>query len=127
MFWKKKRPKTNLILHTPDEHRNAFRYHFKDGRGLIIRFMGKEICVLNISARGLAFKNNGFQPHDADFICFTLDIPKFRKAVSFSIGLKILTIDADSICHSVFEQCSLEQQELLHKYVLEMQKNDLAH
>ena len=127
MFWKKKKPETEIIHHDSDELRNTFRYHFKKGRGFTIRFKEKDITILDISAGGLSFKNQGFQPYDADTIQLALDIPNYIGNPSFSAGLRILTIDEDHLCHCIFEQCSLEQYELIHKYVLEMQKNDLAH
>ena len=127
MFWKKKTPETEITLHNPDELRHAFRYHFKEGHGFAIRFKGKEVILLDIGADGLSFKNHGFHPQDGDTIQFTLDIPNYRGNNLFRAELKILTIDDNSICHCIFEQCSLELHELLHKYVLEMQKHDLAH
>lgn len=128
MFWKKKKPETEIIRYDlEDDLRHAFRYHFKEGRGFALTFKGKEILVLNIGAGGLAFENLGFQPDDADTIRFSLKVPHYRGSTLVSTGLKILTIDEESVCHCVFENCLPEQNELLHKYVLEMQKNDLAH
>lgn len=129
MFWKKKTPQNNKleITHTSTDKRDAFRYEFKEGYGLKIKFMGNDIEVLDISAGGLAFKNQGFSQFDADFIRFELQIPNFSGDSSFFAGLRILRIDSNDICHCIFEQCSLEQHELIHKFVLEMQKNDLAH
>ncbi len=128
LFWKKKKPATEIIRYdSEDDLRHAFRYHFKEGRGFAVTFKGKEVLVLNIGAGGLAFENMGFQPQDKDIVQFTLDVHNYRGITSFSAGLRILTIDGKSVCHCVFENCPPEQYELLHKYVLEMQKNDLAH
>ncbi|MFA5903675.1 MAG: hypothetical protein WC836_07035, partial [Desulfobacula sp.] len=120
MFWKKKKPKTEIIPDDADELRNTFRYCFKEGQGFFIRFRGKAVRVVNISAEGLAFKNQGFNPLDADAVGFTLDVPNFKGDTSFSADLKILTIDEDQLCHCIFDQCPPEQSDLLHKYVLEM-------
>ena len=127
MFWKKKKPETEIIRYDSDDLRHTFRYHFKEGRGFSITFKGKEVILLDISARGLAFENQGFQPRDRDAVSFVLEIPHYRGSTLVSAGLRILTIDDKSVCHCVFEDCPPEQNELLHKYVLEMQKNDLAH
>lgn len=126
MFWKKKKPATD-IDHPSEDKREAFRYIFPDNKGLSIRFQDKKIEILNISAGGMAFKNRGFSQFDFDFIKFELDIPDFKGDPTFFAGLRILKIDRTDICHCIFEQCSLEQHELIHKYVLEMQKNDLAY
>lgn len=127
MFWKKKKPATELLRYDSDDLRHAFRYHFKEGRGFSMTFKGKTVLVLDIGAGGLAFKNQGFQPGDTDTVRFSLEIPRYRGNPLVSAGLRILTIDGESVCHCVFENCPPEQEELLHKYVLEMQKNDLAH
>ena len=129
MFWKKKKPAFDTISHPSEaeEKRKYFRYNFKDGKGILIRFKEKNIRILNISAGGMAFKNQGFSQFDFDFIKFELDIPGFTGDPTFFAGLRILKISKNDICHCIFEQCSLEQHELIHKYVLEMQKHDLAH
>ncbi|OGR28668.1 MAG: hypothetical protein A2277_18585 [Desulfobacterales bacterium RIFOXYA12_FULL_46_15] len=127
MFWKKKKPETKIIRHETEELRQTYRYHFKEGQGFSILFKGKTVKVLDISAGGMSFKNQGFKPYDVDAIRFTLDVPNYKGNTSFSAELRILSIDEDHHCHCLFEQCSLEQYELIHKYVLEMQKNDLAH
>jgi len=127
LFWKKKKPATDTISHPSADKREFFRYEFTKNRSLEIQFKEKSITVLNISAGGMAFENNGFVQFDFDFIKFDLDIPDFHGDPTFFAGLRILKIDTNNICHCIFEQCSLEQHELIHKYVLEMQKNDLAH
>lgn len=127
MFWKKKSPVSDALSYDTDNLRNAYRYHFQQGRGFKIEFKKKQVTVLNINAGGLAFYNQNFAQFDSDFIQFALDIPNFKGDSLFFARLRILKIDQNDICHCVFEQCSLEQHELIHKYVLEMQKNDLAH
>ncbi len=127
MFWKKKQPLIDTISYELQDQRESYRYHFKNGQGFHFKFKEKKVRVLNICADGLAFENIGFRQLDHDVINFTLDIPNFKGDSTFSAELKILTIDKNNICHSNFEQCSLEQHELIHKYVLELQKDDLAH
>ncbi|MCK5837465.1 MAG: PilZ domain-containing protein, partial [Desulfobacula sp.] len=105
----------------------SFRYHFKKDQGFFIEFKEKKVMVLNISAGGVSFYNKGFRPFDVDDITFTLNIPKVMRNTTFQMELRILTLDQNNICHCIFEHCTLEQHELIHKYVLEMQKNDLAH
>ena len=127
MFWKKKKPPTELLDHPSDNQRDAFRYAFRPDQQFSIRFKNKQVTVLNISAGGLAFKNQGFSPYDSDYVHFQLEIPNFLGDPSFSADLRILRIDENDVCHCIFEQCPLVHHELIHKYVLEMQKNDLAH
>jgi len=127
LFWKKKTPGNSLFDHDSNELRHAYRYKFKEGRGFSLFFKGKEVTVIDIGAGGLSFKNQGFQPYEVDQVRFSLDIPNYKGSTSFSAGLRILIIDEDNLCHCAFEQCPLEQYELIHKYVLEIQKHDLAH
>ncbi len=127
MFWKKKKTETEIVASDPNNNRESFRYDFKDGKSFEIEFKGKNLMLINISAGGLAFFNQGFTPLDFGLISFSLDIPDYTGDTSFSAELRILKIDDNNVCHCIFENCSLEQHELLHKYVLEMQKNDLAH
>ena len=126
MFWKKTKPATDNIIHESEDKRTSFRYQFKDDQGIEIQFKTKRVRLLNISAGGMAFKNNGFKQFDYDFIKFTLEIPNFNGDNTFFAGLRILTISPEEICHCIFEQCSLDQHELIHRFVLEMQKNDFA-
>lgn len=100
---------------------------FKNDAGFKIKFKGKLLDPINISAGGIAFANQEFALLDFDYVSFTLKIPNQTKEISFFAGLRVLQIDEDNICHSIFEQCTLDQHELIHKYVLEMQKKDLAH
>lgn len=127
MFWKKKKPHTDEFSSDSTDQRESFRYHFKDGQGFQVEFNGKKVWVLNISAGGISFKNKGFEQFDFDQVKISLDIPDFIGDTTFSAGVRILRVDEQGICHCIFEQCSLEQHELIHKYVLEKQKNDLAH
>ena len=127
MFCKRKKPETEPIIHDTEDQRQTYRYEFKPGEAIEITFMEKTVTALDISAGGIAFENRGFNPMDFDFVKFTLDIPNFNGDNTFFAGLRILKISEENICHCIFEQCSLDQHELIHKYVLEMQKNDLAH
>ncbi len=127
MFWKKKKPETEAIIHDSEDQRSAYRYEFRKNETIEIVFLEKRVPVLNISAGGMAFKNNGFKQFDFDFVKFTLDIPNFTGDNTFFAGLRILKISNELTCHCIFEQCSLDQHELIHKYVLEIQKNDLTH
>jgi len=127
LFWKKKNPETDIIESASRDKRDSFRYHFKKDKQLQILFKKQPVKVINISAGGMSFSDIGFQQFDVDSIQFSLDVPNYKGETTFLAKLRILTIDENAICHCIFEQCSLEQHELIHKYVLEMQKDDLAH
>ncbi|MCP3940238.1 MAG: PilZ domain-containing protein [Desulfobacteraceae bacterium] len=105
--------------------REAFRYTFKGGRVFLMEFKQKPVEVLDISAGGMAFKNNGFKQYDVDQVNLLLDIPNYIGNTKFSAQLRILNITDESICQCIFENCPVEKYELIHKYVLEMQKTEI--
>ena len=125
MFWRKKNPVTDEITTPSDDKREAFRYQFKPDQGFEIDFKGNKIRVIDISAGGLAFQNINFSLFDSDKISFSLDIPTVQGTSNFFAGVRILKIDSENVCHCIFEDFPLDQHELIHKYVLEMQKQDL--
>ncbi len=106
------------------DQRDAFRYIFK-GDGLPMDFKQKPVKVLNISAGGMAFKDDGFTQYDVDQITLFLDIPNYMGDTKFSAKLRILNITGNGICNCIFENCVIEEYELIHKYVLELQKNEI--
>ncbi len=118
------------ITDTPDpleakEQREAFRYSFKGEFHLSMDFKRKPVQVINISAGGMAFKNEGFTQYDVDQINFLLDIPNYRGENIFTAQLRILDISDQGICHGIFENCTIQDYEIIHKYVLEMQKKEM--
>ncbi len=124
MFWKKQKPMIEPG-HT-DDQRETFRYTFKGDPPLSLTFKQKPVKVLNISAGGMAFINQGFAPYEEDQITLFLDIPHFMGESVLTARLRILNITANNICHCIFENCTLRDYEMIHKYVLEMQKKELT-
>ncbi len=126
MFWKKMKTTTDAIeLMEEADQREAFRYVFKGDRHLSMIFKEKSVQILDISAGGIAFKGEGFRRYDADQISLFLNIPNYRGDATFSARLRILNITDNGICHCIFEKCTIEKYEMIHKYVLEMQKNEI--
>ncbi len=132
MFWKKAKPKSETVPTTDilapldtQNQREAFRYVFSYHERLTLRFLGRTVTVVDISASGMAFLDQGFSQYDADHIQMDLDIPNYRESTFFSARARILFISRERICHCIFENCTIEQYEMLHKYVLELQKKRL--
>jgi hypothetical protein len=132
LFWKKPKkpidPQHRLEEAVPleeEDQREAFRYVFKGDRRLSMNFKKKPVRVINISAGGMAFRDEGFARYDVDHIHLFLDIPNYRGDSEFSAQLRILDITGQGICHCIFENCTIDEYETIHKYVLEMQKKDL--
>ena len=108
-----------------EDKRDAFRYVFHPARQLPMIFKGRPVRVIDISAGGLAFTNSGFNLYDFDGVTLTLDMPNFTGNPELKARLRILHLTRDNICHCIFENCEIADYELIHKYVLEMQKQDL--
>lgn len=126
MFWKKKKlPDPVDTLAEFDDQRAAYRYVFRPGQGISIKFKGKSVRVTDISAGGLAFINRGFKKYDTDTISVDLDIPNYPGDRRFTGQLRILHLNREGICHCIFENCTVDDYEFIHKYVLELQKQDL--
>ncbi|WDP88218.1 MAG: PilZ domain-containing protein [Desulfobacter sp.] len=125
---KKKTAKEPPIL-TDDlgihDKRDAYRYIFPESQRLAMSFKGKTVALLDISAGGLAFENQGFSQYDADRITLSLDMPNFTGDPRFTAWTRILHITANNVCHCIFEDCRVDEYEVVHKFVLEMQKRDL--
>ena len=127
MFWKKTKQTIDCQdpLETEENQREAFRYVFKGNRHLPMDFKQKAVKVRDISAGGMAFKNEGFIQYDVDQITIFLCLPNSLGNGKFTAQLRILNINDKGICHCIFENCTVEEYEMIHKYVLEMQKMDL--
>ncbi|MCG8619348.1 MAG: PilZ domain-containing protein [Desulfobacterales bacterium] len=125
MFWKKKKPPAVDTLVELDDKRGAFRYVFPPGKRLPMVFKGKPVRVLDLSAGGIAITDEGFKTNDTDTIQLNLSMPNYIGNTLFKAKVKVLRVTDKGICHCIFENCQAEDNELLHKYVLEMQKQDL--
>ena len=128
MFWKKKKIIDTCVEETDyEDQRASFRYVFKKGRQLSMTFKNNIIQVLDISAGGMAFKNVAFKKYDSDQVSLVLDMPNYSGDPILNARIRILSITQSNICHSIFENCRVEEYEMIHKYVLEMQKQDMTH
>jgi len=126
LFWKK--PKQTIDTRDPleaENQRESFRYVFKGEFHLSMNFKEKPVQVINISAGGMAFRDEGFAQYDVDQIDLLFDIPNYRGEPRFSARLRILNISDQGVCHSIFENCTIPEYEIIHKYVLEMQKKEM--
>jgi len=125
LFWKKKIKVESIEPMNTNDQRETFRYVFTEDRSLSMVFKQKPVKILNISAGGMAFINNGFKQYEADKINLFLDIPNFNGDPRFPTLVRILNITKNDVCHCIFENLTIEEYEIIHKYVLEMQKIDL--
>ncbi len=127
MFWKKRKPnKKTLLDFKSSNQRNAFRY--RHGARYIpeIVFLGKKLNLLDISASGTSFTAENFSAGDSDYVKLDLNDPETKIMPVLSLKINILSRDEDSnVCHCCFENITEEQEELIHRYILNKQKTYL--
>ncbi len=114
-----------MIIHETENKRAAFRFNPMPPDTLTIRFMGESIDLIDISAGGVSFENQGFAKGDRDRITLALRDPDLRPNQILSIVIKVLAIDAQDICHCVVEDPSEEQTEAIHRFLLVKQKKEI--
>ncbi len=125
MFWKKQRTSFDIIVPGSDTKRRAFRFTPGAGKFLDIFFMGKKVRILNISAGGISFKNKGFKENDADVIEIDMGDCARKHNPVISLRTRILSIDENDICHTEFDALSDDEEDILHCFVYELQKEQL--
>ncbi|MBI9092135.1 MAG: PilZ domain-containing protein [Desulfobacterium sp.] len=114
-----------MIIHETENKREAFRYNPTPPDALTIHFMGKSMDLLDISAGGVSFKNQGFAKGERDRITLALRDPDLKPGQILSIVIKILDIDAQDICHCIVEDPNEEQTEAIHRFLLVKQKKEI--
>ncbi len=114
-----------MIIHETENKRETFRYNPTPHDTLTIDFMGKSMDLIDISAGGVSFKDQGFAKGERDKITLDLRDPDLRMGQILSIAIRILDIDARSICHCIFETPSEEQTEAVHRFLLVKQKKEI--
>jgi hypothetical protein len=130
LFWKKKQPRNETFIHDNGKNeiqsrRGFFRYKFSGSHNLEIRFLNKDVELVDMSAGGLSFRDNGFAKGDRDKISLPLRDKDRPFEYLLYIEIEILSIDAEEICHCTFENPEKEQTEAIHRFLLIKQKKDL--
>jgi len=122
LFWKKKNKSTeDTKIKAPSDHRGAFRVSPDPDHPLTLHFKGKQINALDISSKGLSFINDGLQARKRYSVHF--DLPGESEIISTK--LDILRVDEERICHCALKVLTPDQEDAIHRYVLNRQKEDL--
>ncbi len=126
MFWKKKKPPFSIL--NPGEtaeKRQSFRYTFREGHGLSMTFSGTKVRLLDLSAGGMSFENHDFSVGVQDMVSLDLEIPCMEFHERICASMTIARIDENGICYACFENPDQNTTELIHRFILEIQKADL--
>ncbi|MCP4487036.1 MAG: PilZ domain-containing protein [Gammaproteobacteria bacterium] len=120
MFWKKK---PQIDLQEDPKHpdnRAAFRISPDEKRPIILTIGGSQYRVLNISGTGVCFRSDIF--HAGSMINAMVRIPSEDKI--FQVKLSVIS-NQNSLCRCSFIDIHIGAQDLLHAYILDLQKKKI--
>ncbi|GJL80102.1 MAG: hypothetical protein NPINA01_30910 [Nitrospinaceae bacterium] len=124
MFWKKSTDKdkgSSKLFKNPEEIRGSFRVHPSAEAPIEMILDNKPVSVLNISSGGLCCVNDGFEV--GGIYLFHFILPGIDKKVTGKIEIREIT--EKNHCRCKFQNLLPEYQDLIHRYTLNRQKEDL--
>ena len=116
MFWKNKKSERPYLRLKTEDRRSAVRVN--PCNQLSMEVEGRVVPVMDISAGGIAFSMDGTVPNDQ--VSASLNLAMFNRTVDVTI--KVVSVENKDICHGYFLSLTAEEQEILHCYILEIQK-----
>ncbi len=120
MFWKKK-PKIDLQENPRySDNRSAFRISPDKKRPIILTIGGSPYKALNISGTGVCFRSDNFLTGSK--ITAMIRLPSEDKI--FQAKLDVIA-NQDGLCRCSFVDIHVEAQNLLHAYILDLQKEKI--
>lgn len=124
MFSKKNKTTEEGSKHfkAPEESRQSFRVAPSPHKPLKVESDNTEATVLNISSGGMAFRSSKFVPGKIYRVKFNL--PNDDKPITAK--MEILAVGEDDQCRCRFYNLTQEQENQIHRYVLNRQKEDLG-
>ena len=120
MFWKKKKKIDIEIDSRHEDNRSAFRIAPEASDPVILTIQGNTYHALNISGTGVCFRSSSFP---AGSKC-TAMVRLSRNDKIFSVVLDVVTVQRN-FCRCRFVNIHPEAENLLHSYILELQKEKI--
>ena len=120
MFWKKKKTLDVELDERHEDNRKAFRIAPDRTKPIIINVKGSTYHALNISGDGVAFRSHSFPV--GTVLVGTMQMPSAD--TMFPMTLEVVSKNRD-LCRCRFTQIHEEAQNLLHSYILELQKEKI--
>lgn len=114
---KKKKETSEILRHKPKERRKSFRVQPLNKEAVFIELAGKTIQVFDISAGGIAFRNHKLKEGQVQSI--NINLPD--RITIESVGIKVVFIDENDICHAEFIEIEPSERENIHQYTLKRQ------
>ncbi|MFQ5451055.1 MAG: PilZ domain-containing protein [Nitrospinaceae bacterium] len=111
----------NKLFTPPQDNRGSFRVSPSSVNPVEFTVAGKPVQVLDISSGGVSFRNVDFQPGRVYPV--KLILPSGPTEIAGRV--EILEKDDDSCCHCCFRGMAPGEQDRIHLYVLNRQKEEL--
>ncbi len=123
MFWRRKKRSSEICSIETKDRRESFRV--SPLKGEPVKFSkgnhDHDVQIIDIGAKGISFKYHNQKP--GDIININFDLPGQDKTIITK--LKIMLIDKKNVCHGSFPEISEESVEMIHKYMLDVQKKEI--
>ncbi len=117
MFWKKKKTIDVALDARHSDNRAAYRIAPDSDRPVIISINDESYNALNISGTGIAFRSEKFEVGKRASAMIRL--PAEERV--FPVVLEVVAKQKD-LCRCSFREIHQEAENLLHNYILELQK-----
>ncbi len=121
MFWRRKKKSSEICSIETKDRRESFRVSPLKDEPVKSSVGNQDVQIIDIGAKGISFKCHNQKP--GDIININFDLPGQDKTVITK--LKIILIDKENVCHGCFPEISEESVEMIHKYMLEVQKKEI--
>jgi c-di-GMP-binding flagellar brake protein YcgR len=121
LFSKKNKDDDSKSFKAPEETRQSFRVEPSKSKPLKVEGDLAEATVLNISSGGMLFKSDKFLPGKIYRVRFVL--PNDDKPITAK--MEILAVEGSDKTRCRFYNLTAEQENQIHRYVLNRQKEDL--
>lgn len=119
MFWRKK--KADLVsLNDENDHREAYRIRPDSDRPILLKAAGNSAYLVNISGTGCCFRSSYFKEGAAASGTLTIA----SENVVFPVSFRVVSKQRD-LCRCEFTKISAKAEELIHAYVLDVQKSQI--
>ncbi len=122
MFWKKKKTIDVALDSRHSDYRSAYRIAPDNNKPVIISIMGNHFNALNISGNGIAFRSHNFPQGTRTQAMIRL--PSEDRI--FPVTLEVVSKQGD-LCRCSFTEIHEDAENLLHSYILELQKRKIRH
>lgn len=126
MFWKKKNKENDgkkRMFKMPTETRGAFRVYPSADAPIVLTIEGKKINAVDISSGGISFNNDDYKLKST-YDC-GISLPTDGGGNPIAAKVQVLKIDDTNVCRCTVTGINQEQEDQIHHYVLERQKQEL--